>query len=204
MSDPVVYVVDDDPPVRESLRLLIRSVHMEVECFPDAVAFLAGFDPQRTACLVLDIRMPTMSGLELQLELNRRSVRLPIIFLTGHGDVQMAVQAMHAGAWDFVEKPFRDQSLIDSINAALNAACERRANDAEIETIRHHIEALTPREKDVMQRIVDGQPNKVIAAEIGLSERTVEIHRSKVMSKMQVRSLAALVKQILAATQTSN
>ena len=197
MSNPLVYVVDDDRPVRDSLRMLLGSAQLEVECFSDGAAFLEGLDQQRNACVILDIRMPGLSGLDVQHELKLREIELPIIFLTGHGDIQMAVEALKDGAHDFFEKPFRDQALLDSIQSALKSDLQNREAREQTTDIRRRLETLTPREREVLQRIVDGQANKVIAAELELSERTVEIHRAKVMNKMGSRSLAQLVKDVV-------
>jgi FixJ family two-component response regulator len=191
-----VFVVDDDVAVRQSLSLLIRSMGLSVESFESAQAFLSSCDPERSGCLVLDIRMPGMSGLEMQEELHRRSIDLPVIFITGHGDVAMAVRAMKLGAVDFIEKPFNDQQLLDRINQALEVDRAARAARAERATLASRIELLSPREREVMDRIVAGQANKVIAIELGLSERTVEIHRAKVMTKTGARSLAELVTMV--------
>ena len=191
-----VFVVDDDVAVRQSLSLLIRSMGLSVESFESAQAFLSACDPERSGCLVLDIRMPGMSGLEMQEELHRRTIDLPVIFITGHGDVAMAVRAMKLGAVDFIEKPFNDQQLLDRINQALEVDRAARAARAERATLASRIELLSPREREVMDRIVAGQANKVIAIELGLSERTVEIHRAKVMTKTGARSLAELVTMV--------
>ncbi len=191
-----VFVVDDDVAVRTSLALLIRSMGLTVEAFDSAHAFLSVCDPERSGCLVLDIRMPGMSGLEMQEELVRRAIGLPVIFITGHGDVSMAVRAMKLGAVDFIEKPFNDQHLLDHINQALEVDRTARAARAERATLASRIDLLSPREREVMERIVAGQANKVIAIELGLSERTVEIHRAKVMTKTGARSLAELVTMV--------
>ncbi len=188
-----VYIIDDDEAVRDSLALLVRSVGLESRTFASATEFLSAFDPGMGGCLVVDIRMPGMSGLDLQQALNDRGCRIPLLFITGHGDVAMAVRAMRAGALDFIEKPFRDQDLLDRINQALALSAQQRSALAEAAGIRARVAALTPREREIMDRIVAGQANKVIAVELGLSERTVEIHRAKVMSKTQSRSLAELV-----------
>lgn len=189
----IVYVVDDDAAVRDSLALLLKSVALAVETCESAVQFLAHVGPEAAGCLVLDIRMPGMSGLELQQQLKQRGYELPIIFITGHGDVSMAVQAMREGALDFIEKPFRDQELLDRVYQALEADRARRRAADETVHIRERFAGLTPREHEVMLRIARGQANKVIAIELGLSERTVEIHRAKVMHKTGARSLAELV-----------
>jgi two-component system, LuxR family, response regulator FixJ len=191
-----IFVIDDDAAVRQSLSLLIRSMSLEVETFESAPAFLDGCDPARPGCLVLDIRMPGMSGLDLHEELRRRDVTLPVIFITGHGDVAMAVRAMKSGAIDFIEKPFNDQQLLDRINQAIEIDRADRLTREERDNIAAKIELLSPREREVMERIVRGEANKVIAIDLGLSERTVEIHRSKVMAKTGARSLAELVTMV--------
>ena len=193
VEDAVVYVVDDDEAVRDSLSVLLRSVGFQARTFESAMDFLEGFDPDQHGCLVADIRMPGMSGLDLQTALNQDGHELPIIFITGHGDVPMAVDAMKAGALDFIQKPFRDQDLLDRINQALQADSERRESCAERAVVRARLAALTPREREVMDRVVKGQANKVIALDLGVSQRTVEIHRARVMQKMHARSLAELV-----------
>ncbi len=195
MSDGgVVYVVDDDEPVRDAIGMLLDTVGVTYEAFPDAQAFLGAFDQNAHACLVLDIRMPGMSGLELQEELNNRGVNLPIIFITGHGDIPMAVEAMRRGAVDFIRKPFRDQELLDRIHEAMALDEAQRLQDANVDEARTLVDSLTPRETEVFERVTDGQANKVIAIELGISERTVEIHRSQVMHKTESRSLADLVR----------
>lgn len=195
MSEPsqIVYVVDDDAAVRNSLALLLKSVSLAVATCESAGQFLERVTPEAAGCLVLDIRMPGMSGLELQQQLKQRGYELPIIFITGHGDVSMAVHAMREGALDFIEKPFRDQELLDRIYQALEADRTRRRAADETGHLRERFAGLTPREHEVMLRIARGQANKVIAIELGLSERTVEIHRAKVMHKTGARSLAELV-----------
>ena len=190
---PLVYLVDDDEAVRDSLGMLFQSIGLAHEAYPSALDFLQHYDPTRLACLVADIRMPGLSGLELQQRLREQRAEIPIIFITGHGDVPMAVTAMKSGAADFVQKPFRDQDLIDRINKALDLDRERRKSRAEKDEIRSRIALLTPREKEVMQRVVRGQANKVIAMDLGVSQRTVELHRARVMRKLKMRSLAELV-----------
>ncbi|MCA1797970.1 MAG: response regulator [Xanthomonadaceae bacterium] len=194
----VVWVVDDDEAVRDSLRMLLRSVGIPAIAFASAREFLDNWHPDHPGCLVLDIRMPEMGGLELQAELARRGASIPIIFITGHGDVPMAVQAIQRGATHFLQKPFRDQDLLDAIDAALDSSAEKYDQARELDGLREHEASLTQREREVMQRVVDGQANKVIAIELGLSQRTVEIHRSRVMEKMGASSLADLVKRALA------
>lgn len=194
---PSIFVVDDDSAVRDSLKLLLRSVGQAVETFGSGQEFLDGYNDDRAGCLVLDIRMPGMSGLELQQKLNERHSILPIIFITGHGDVPMAVEAMQAGAVDFIQKPFRDQDLIDRINQALEKDNNNRAALGERNDIRRRLETLTPREREVLDLVVHGKANKVIAGDLKLSQRTVEIHRARVMEKMQASSLAHLVRMVL-------
>jgi two-component system response regulator FixJ len=189
-----VYVVDDDDGMRRALSLLLNTVGYKTAAFASPKEFLDTFKPDIAGCLVLDIRMPGMSGLELQQHLNRMGSMLPVIFITGHGDVPMAVQAMKEGAFEFVQKPFRDQDLLDRINHALEQDKENRSSLARRADVLQRIESLTPREKQVMAMVVDGAANKVIAIDLGLSERTVEIHRAKVMEKMGARSVAHLVK----------
>jgi two-component system, LuxR family, response regulator FixJ len=189
-----VYVVDDDDGMRRALSLLLNTVGYRAAAFASPREFLDKFKTDSAGCLVLDIRMPDMSGLELQQHLNRMGSMLPVIFITGHGDVPMAVQAMKEGAFEFVQKPFRDQDLLDRINHALKMDKENRSTLALRADVLLRFESLTPREKQVMELVVDGAANKVIAIDLGLSERTVEIHRAKVMEKMGARSVAHLVK----------
>jgi two-component system, LuxR family, response regulator FixJ len=193
-SAATVYVVDDDDGMRRALSLLLNTVGYKTAAFASPNDFLEKFQSDTAGCLILDIRMPGMSGLELQQRLNRMGSMLPVIFITGHGDVPMAVQAMKEGAFEFVQKPFRDQDLLDRINHALEQDRENRGTLARRADVLHRIESLTPREKQVMDLVVDGAANKVIAIDLGLSERTVEIHRAKVMEKMGARSVAHLVK----------
>lgn len=192
----VVFVVDDDEAVRDSLGMLLESVDLPFRTFASATEFLEQHDPDQHSCLVADIRMPGMSGLELQEELNRRSSTIPILFITGHGDVPMAVDAMKSGALDFIQKPFRDQDLLDRINQALEKDEESREDNRELSETRSRIARLTARETEVMHRVVQGQANKVIALDLGVSQRTVEIHRARVMQKMGARSLAELVRMV--------
>jgi two-component system, LuxR family, response regulator FixJ len=194
---PTIFVVDDDTAVRDALKLLLRSVGHAVETYSSAQEFLEAYGEDRAGCLVLDIRMPGMSGLELQQKLNEKHSILPIIFITGHGDVPMAVEAMQAGAVDFIQKPFRDQDLIDRINQALEKDGANRAALGERNDIRRRLETLTPREREVLDLVVHGKANKVIAGDLKLSQRTVEIHRARVMEKMQASSLAHLVRMVL-------
>jgi FixJ family two-component response regulator len=194
-----IFVVDDDEAVRTSLRLLLKSVGLPVETYASAQEFLDQFDPDRAGCLVLDIRMPGLSGLELQQRLNEVHSITPIVFITGHGDVPMAVEAMQAGAVDFIQKPFRDQDLIDRINRALDRDRANRAALRERDTIRKRMGQLTPREREVLHLVTQGKANKVIAGDLNVSQRTVEIHRARVMEKMGASSLAHLVRMVIEA-----
>jgi FixJ family two-component response regulator len=196
-ADPKVFIVDDDAAVRRSIRMLIRTIGIEAEAFASAKEFLDAYDPRQPGCLVLDVRMPGMSGLELQEKLRDMDANLPIIFVTAHGDVPMAVNAMRSGAVDFIQKPFRDQELIDRVQQALEQDARSRAALAGKEEIQRRVSTLTPREREVMDMVVGGKANKVIAANLGLSERTVEIHRSRVMKKMEAESLPQLVQMMV-------
>ncbi|HEY7379398.1 MAG TPA: response regulator transcription factor [Steroidobacteraceae bacterium] len=206
MKEPTatVCVVDDDEAVRGSLKLLLKTLGVPALAYGSAQEFLADFDPQRRGCLVLDIRMPGMSGLDLQQELNTRGALVPIIFITGHGDVPMAVEAMQQGAMDFLQKPFRDQDLLDRINKALEKDRAGRELLGNRERLRARIDTLTPREREVMKLIVAGKANKVIAGDLQLSQRTVEIHRAHVMEKMGANSLAHLVRMAIEAERTGD
>jgi two-component system response regulator FixJ len=194
---PTIYVVDDDDSMRQAIALLLRTVGYTPVVFSRPSDFLAKYDPNVHSCVVLDIRMPEMSGLEVQQQLNRSGAILPVIFITGHGDIPMAVQAMKDGAFDFLTKPFRDQDLLDRINNALKQDAENRAAIEKHADLRRRAESLTPREREVFELIVEGKANKVVAIDLGLSERTVEIHRANVMEKMGARSIAHLVKMYL-------
>jgi FixJ family two-component response regulator len=194
---PVVFIVDDDEAVRGSLRLLLKSVGLVPAPLASAREFLHKYDPAQPGCLVLDVRMPEMSGLELQEQLNRLGAVIPVIFITGHGDVPMAVEAMQAGAFDFLPKPFRDQDLIDRIQRALEKDRANRTVLEERAMIRQRLESLTPREREVLDMVASGKANKVMASDLGVSQRTVEIHRARVMEKMGASSLAQLVRMIM-------
>jgi len=194
---PTVYIVDDDNGVRSSIRVLMKSVGLPATPFASAHEFLASYQSFQSGCIVLDIRMPGMSGLELQEELNRRGAVIPVIFITGHGDIPMAVEAMRHGAFDFIQKPFRDQDLIDRVQEALVRDQETREALQEHGRIRARIASLTPREHEVLELLTKGQANKVMAHELGLSQRTVEIHRAHVMEKMGAKSVAQLVRMTM-------
>ena len=199
---PIVFIVDDDEAVRNSLRLLVKSVGLTAAASVSAQEFLATYNPLQPGCLVLDVRMPGMSGLELQQRLNLLGAVIPVIFITGHGDVPMAVEAMQQGAFDFLQKPFRDQDLIDRIQRALEKDRANRAALGERSRIREQHETLTPREREVLALVASGKANKVMAAHLGLSQRTIEIHRARVMEKMGASSLAHLVRMVLDLEET--
>ena len=200
--DQFVYIVDDDSTVLEATEMLVTSMGFAARTFASAVEFLEAYKPDWRGCLILDVRMPAMSGIDLQTELNKRDCNLPIIFITGHGDVPLAVRAMQAGAVDFLEKPYNDQRLLDDINKAFEIEQASFSQHEQAAEIDEKLNALTPREKEVMEKVVAGEANKVIAADLGLSERTVEIHRSRVMSKMQCRSVAELVTMVNRSSST--
>ncbi|ADP96817.1 MULTISPECIES: response regulator FixJ [Marinobacter] len=192
-----VYVVEDDEAVRDSLELLLKSDGKPVKTYESATAFLKDYSDKMAGCIVLDIRMPGMDGMELQKKLNEKHSILPIIFVTGHGDVPMAVDAMKEGAVDFIQKPYREEALLEKIEAALKQDLEQRKSLDEKQEIIRRIKSLTPREHEIMDRMIAGQANKVIAIELEISQRTVEIHRSRVMHKMGTHSLAHLVRMVL-------
>jgi FixJ family two-component response regulator len=193
-TEAIVFVIDDDRAVREAIKSLIRSVGMRVQTFVSAQEFLAGQRPDAPACLVLDVRMPGLSGLDLQLELARANIHIPIIFITGHGDIPMSVQAMKAGALEFLTKPFRDQDLLDAIKQAIDRDRAARKQQAEMADLRRRFAQLTPREREVMEQVVAGLLNKQIAIKLGISEITIKLHRHQVMQKMMADSLAELVR----------
>jgi two-component system response regulator FixJ len=192
--DPTVFVVDDDRAMRDSLRWLLESVGLSVRTYPTAADFLREYEPSQPGCLVLDVRMPGMSGLDLQAELARRGAGLPTIVVTGHAEVPMAVRAVKAGALDFIEKPFSDQLLLDRVRQALEIDRQDREVRCRRDEARRRLESLTAREREVLALVVAGKANKEIAADLGLSPKTVEVHRARVMSKMAVDSLAELIR----------
>jgi FixJ family two-component response regulator len=191
---PTVFVVDDDPSFRRAIKRLVESVRLQVETFESAHPFLRSNRPDTPSCLVLDIRLPGISGLDFQRELAEANIHIPIIFITGHGDIPMTVRAMKAGAVEFLTKPFRDQDLLDAIQVALDRDRAKRQQEREIATLRNRLEFLTPREREVLPLVVSGLLNKQIAGKIGTSETTVKVHRSQLMRKMGAGSLAELVR----------
>src|SRR6201992_472433 len=193
----LVFIVDDDDAVRNSIRLLMKSLGLATQALSTAQDFLASYDAQQPGCLILDVRMPGMSGMELQQQLNLRGAVIPVIFITGHGDVPMAVEAMQQGAFDFLQKPFRDQDLIERIQKALAKDRSSRAELSERSRVRERYESLTPREREVLTLVTSGKPNKIMAADLNVSQRTVELKRARVMEKMNATSLAQLVRMMM-------
>ena len=193
---PVVFVIDDDPSVRSSLKFLISTVGLQVESFDSAETFLKTKPPQTTSCLVLDVRLRGLSGLDFQRELAAKSIRIPIVFITGHADIPMSVRAMKAGAVEFLTKPFRDQDLLDAIRVALERDRARREQEQEATELQQRFGSLTPREQEVISMVASGMLNKQIAGQLGTAENTVKVHRSRAMEKMRAQSLADLVRMI--------
>lgn len=193
-TDPIVFIVDDDDSVRKALTRLINSVGLNVETFASADDFLKRESHNGPACLVLDIRMPGLSGLDLQDELVAAGRTLPIIFVSGHGNIPLSVRAMKAGAVDFIEKPFEDQSLLDAINHSLKKDRQAKLEQAELREIQRRVDSLTPREREVFAHVVSGKLNKQIAFKLGTSERTIKAHRARVMKKMQANTLTDLIR----------
>ena len=193
-DQPIVFVVDDDASMRQALARLLQSVQLRVEVFASPQEFLQSERPDVPGCLVLDVRLPGLSGLDFQAELLKADVRISIVFITGHGDIPMTVRAMKAGAVDFLAKPFRDQDLLDAVTTAIQRDQKRRELENAVADLRTHFSSLTPREREIMALVASGLMNKQIAAEIGLSEITVKIHRGHVMKKIGAKSLADLVR----------
>lgn len=201
--EPTLYVVDDDQAVRDGLKALLTVSGFTLETFDSAESFLAAIDRGATGCAILDIRMPGMSGLELQRELKRRGIALPVIIITGHGDVPLAVAALKAGAVDFLEKPFDSDALLASIQEALRRGSPSHPSAFDRETVAARVAQLTAREREVMDLVVAGHPNKVVANRLGIAVRTVEIHRARVMDKTQARNLSELIRMAILLDQTA-
>ena len=193
---PLVVVIDDDPSIRSSLKFLLSTVGLQAATFDSADGFLHTKFPDVPSCLVLDVRLPGLSGLDFQRELAARNICIPIIFLTGHGDIPMSVRAMKAGAIEFLTKPFRDQDLLDAVRVALDRDRKRREQETQMADFRHRFDSLTHREQEVVSMVVAGMLNKQIAAELGTAENTVKVHRSRAMEKMHAQSVPELVKMI--------
>jgi FixJ family two-component response regulator len=193
LAKPIVFVVDDEAAIREALASLIGSVGLRVECFASPQEFLRRRNSDSPSCLVLDVRMPGLSGFDLQRELVRAERQIPIIYITAHGDIPMAVQAMKSGAIDFLSKPFRDEDLLDAIRKALERDAAAKARQAEVREIRSRVAQLTARQRQIMARVVAGRLNKQTAAELGLSENTIKVHRHRIMERMGAATLADLI-----------
>jgi RNA polymerase sigma factor (sigma-70 family) len=196
MTAPIVFVVDDDPSVRSSLKFLLSTVGLQVESFDSADAFLHKKAADAPSCLVLDVRLPGLSGLDFQRELAARNARIPIIFLTGHGDIPMSVRAMKAGAVEFLTKPFRDQDLLDAVRIALDRDRARREQDKEVMILQRRFDSLTSREQEVISMVASGMLNKQIADQLGTAESTVKVQRSRAIEKMHAESLVDLIRMI--------
>lgn len=198
-TEPTVFVVDDDTAVRGAIGALLKSVRLKAETYASADEFLHAYDPEKPGCLVLDIRMPGTSGLTLQQMLTERGINIPIIFITGHGDVASSVRAMKAHAFDFIQKPFRPQELLDSICDAIERDGRARQDQTEAAAISARIASLTPREHEVLHMLADGSSSKLIALELNISQKTVDTHRANLMEKMRAGNMVALVKMVLKA-----
>jgi two-component system response regulator FixJ len=197
-EQPTVFVVDDDDALRDSILWLLESVGLNAEMYPTAADFLKACNPERSGCLLLDVRMPGMSGMELLERLKANNVLLPVIIITGHGDVPMAVRAIKSGALDFIQKPFNGQDLLDRVQYALQLDQENRLKRSEISHLRAHFDTLTPREREIMEHVTAGKSSKIIARDLGISAKTVDIHRANIMKKLQVHSVADLIQTKLA------
>lgn len=197
-AEPAVFIVDDDQEVREAIALLMRSVGLEAHGFASGQDYLEQFDADRPGCLILDVRMKGMSGLELQERLSKEPIHPPIIIITGHGDVPMAVRAVKSGAVDFIEKPFKDQSLLDAVHRAIERDARNRGQVSRLADIRERLGRLTRREREILDEVVAGKRNKAIAFDLGISQSTVEAHRAKVMEKMEASSLSDLMRMLMA------
>ena len=197
MPDKTVFVVDDDAAVRKGLTFLLRAAGYTVEAFPSALSFLEDYDPRRGGCLLLDVQMPRMTGVELQQQLNVRGWRIPVIFITGHGTVSLAIAAIKAGAFDFVEKPLREEALLECIERSLNWNDTAREERLERAQLQARAALLTEREREVLDLVAAGEPNKIIARHLGISFRTVELHRAHIIEKLQARSLSDLIRMAI-------
>jgi len=195
----MVYVVDDDRIAGESLQWLIESAHLPVKVFSRGLDFLEFYQPDLCGCVLLDVRMPDINGMELHARLKEKGNHIPVIMVTGHADVSMAVRAMKAGAYDFIEKPYNDSLMLERIQSAMAYDQDNRRNQQRVEQIQQRVETLTPREREVMSRVLESRPNKLIAADLGISIKTVELHRANLMSKMQATSSTELVRLALIA-----
>ena len=200
-AKPTVFIVDDEKAIIDSLTLLMKSVSLPVKSFNHAQEFIDAYSPDEPGCLLLDIRLPHITGLELQDYLNQQKYALPIIFMTGHGDIPMAVDAIKKGALDFIQKPFQAEELLKKIEAAFTVDKSRRSKTKNSSQCIDTIESLTPREREIMEKMINGDPNKVIAIDLGISQRTVEIHRAHIMQKTQAKSLAQLIKMAMVLEQ---
>ncbi len=196
-NEPCVFIVDDEEPIRNALTLLMDSVGLKSETFSSAQEYLDQFDDSKSGCLILDVRMPGLSGLDLQARLGAEIIYPPIIIITGHGDVPMAVRAVTAGAVDFIEKPFNNQSMLDNVHRAIEQDAKQRGETSRLKDIERRYDELTPREKEVLQCVIEGKRNKIIASEMNISQSTVEAHRSKVMEKMIAKTLSELMRMAL-------
>jgi two-component system, LuxR family, response regulator FixJ len=197
MPDKAVFVVDDDTAVRQGLRFMLNTAGYSVQAFSSAASFLKDYDPRRGGCLLLDVRMPQMTGLELQQQLNVRGWRIPVIFITGHGTVPLAIEAMKAGAFDFIEKPLREAALLESIERALHWNDRFYEERLERATLHARATSLTPREREIFKLVAAGEPNKIIARQLGISFRTVELHRARIIEKLEARSLSDLIRMAI-------
>ena len=195
-APPLVFVIDDDASVRSSLKFLLSTVGLQAETFDSADSFLRKKRPDVPSCVVLDVRLPGVSGIDFQRELTARNISIPIVFLTGHGDIPMSVRAMKAGAVEFLTKPFRDQDLLDAVRVALDRDRARREQETQLTDIRRRFDSLSSREQEVLSMVMNGMLNKQIAAELGTAESTVKVQRSRAMEKMQAESLAHLIKMM--------
>ena len=200
---PTVFIVDDEEAVGDSIAMLLKTVGLATRRYTDARVFLEEYRPELPGCLLLDVRMPKMGGLDVQRELVRRNVALPLIFITGHGDVPMAVEAMRSGALDFIQKPFNDDELIRRVQKALEEDAREREIAQQHGEVARRWHELTPREREIARRIADGQANKVVAADLDISARTVELHRARILQKMGVRSVAQLVRMLMTLGQSA-